>query len=563
VVILKNTGQIIQILNAETSSLFSQESVRIYDIQEINNVFWITTGEGLFSARKQKRDSFQLQKHDFNKQFGRSNQLGSFTVDKQGRFWICSIEGLVIYEPSKHNLLHAGNNPSHLEILNERYPFAGIYLDEPNNLVHYTTWEPSEKIFDLRTNKIISLYSGKGTATPDYNRLISKYLKDKHGTIWATSGGGLKLLNIRQVSSQTIANKKDNTYSLPTNDVTALLIDKEGSLWVGTTEGISITQPYNQSLVNLSTNNADRFQFAKMAVTSIIPVDRNCLLVGTQGGDGLYRTDSTFKVQEHYSFGSINYDWIWKYYRQGDSILISTQKGNLIYHVTTKKLEKLLTPPFDTFYPVFSFTPGKNGTIWVGRYINDFLEFDPRSGQYHKYSLTELGETSSVFKIASDRENNLWLLSSIAGVIKFDPSLKKITEYLPLHEVNGLLDSHTLFLIDVGDDLLIGYVAHGISLYNKKTKKFRHFSRADGLVSNSVTSAVQTDNNTVWITSRNGISRFDLQTKTFLNYNYDNGILQNDFSCISELADGRLAAGNKIGLVYFHPSTIHEIPQLT
>ena len=128
-VILKNTGEVLQIFNAGTSSLFSKESERIIDIREINDVYWITTSEGLFSARRENNDSFNIQKHDFKKQFGATNQLGSFTVDQQGRFWICTIQGLVIYDPAKNILLHTDNNPSKLEILNEHYPFKGVYID--------------------------------------------------------------------------------------------------------------------------------------------------------------------------------------------------------------------------------------------------------------------------------------------------------------------------------------------------------------------------------------------------------------------------------------------------
>lgn len=562
VAVLKNTGEIIQNFNSETNSLFSKESDRIFDIQELNDVLWIATGEGLFEVRKKTEKSFSLQKHDFKKKFGATNVLGSFVADDHNQFWICTINGLVIYDPVKNILFHTGNNPSQLKILHETYPVRAIYIDQ-QKLVQYTTWEPAVKTFDPHSNTIITHYTGKGSANPDYSKLIGQYLKDSHGTLWAASSIGMLMQRAGENKRHIIRHSKEDIYSLPSNDITSLLMDKEGSLWVGTAAGIGITNPYNLSLVNLSLSHADQFPFAKFSVNTIIPVDSNTLLIGTSGGDGLYKTDLAFNVQEHYSFGSMDYDWIWNYFKYGDSIFISTQKGNLIYHIKSKKLKKLLSPPFNTFFPVFSMAHGQNGTIWMSRYKNDFIQYDPKQNKYNRYSLGQLGELPSVLKIAIDRDNKIWLMSSIGGVFQFNESSNKISDRLPLTGKNSLVNSHILFMLDVGEDLLIGYVAHGISLYNKAKKTFLHFSRADGLASNSVTSAIQTDDKTVWISSRNGISRFDLKTKTFLNYNYDNGILQNDFNCISLLPDGRIAAGNKLGLVYFHPDQIQISPALT
>lgn len=562
--IIKNDGQVIKIVNAATHPLFSRESNFVNDIQEAKNIFWISTRDGLFAVRKQKDQVFTVQIHDLKKEFGyTTNVLGAFTIDSGGQLWICTFNGLVIYNPEKNMLLHTGNNPSSLQILNENKAFRSLYIDESKGQVRYSTWEPAEKIYDLHANKITTLYSGKGSVHPDYGRMINQFLKDDQGTLWIASGKGTRMIRKNSPTEDLIVHKPGNPYGLLSNATAALLQDKEGSVWLASWEGgINITQPYHQPVVNLSLNNVDEYPFAKWPISTIIPVDQNSFLIGTSRGNGLYRTDSSFNVQEHYSFGSMDYDWIWTYYKQGDSIFISTQKGNLIYHTKTKKLDKLLQPPFDQFLPINSFVPGKDSTIWMSRYRNDFMQYDPGTTRYKKYGLAQLGETTTVLSLLRDRENKLWIISSLAGILRFDETKEKITERLPLNKENGLLNTHILFTKDLGDEWLIGYVERGISLYNKKTKIFRHFSRSDGLISNSVTDAVQTDPYTVWIASANGISRFNLQTKTFLNYGYDNGILQNSFECITQLPDGRIAAGNTYGLVYFYPEKMNAAQRI-
>src|SRR6059058_4719749 len=111
-------------------------------------------------------------------------------------------------------------------------------------------------------------------------------------------------------------------------------------------------------------------------------------------------------------------------------------------------------------------------------------------------------------------------------------------------------------MLDVGKYLFIGYINMGFSLYNPTTKVFHHFSQADGLTSNSVTDAIEIKG-MIWIATSNGISRFDTATKEFINYNYDNGILDNDFECITQLPDGRIAAGSYKGMVLFDPDSIN------
>lgn len=561
VALMKNNGQILTTINSETQSLFSKNSNAIFDIQEDKNTTWISTGDGLFSLTKKNNQVTNIKKHDFQKDFSYStNVFGVFNIDDKNRLWICTLHGLVIYDPGKKELFHTLNNPDSLSILDEKNAFRNIWIDKENRTVRYATWEPAVRLYDIDENKITTIYSGKSAKRPDYSTLTSSFLKDDHGTLWISSGKGIQTFNY--TTEQIISHESDNSYSLLSNSIISLMQDKEGSIWAATSEGISITRPYLQSLVNLSYNSVNEFPFAKWAVNTIIPVSFNLFLIGTYAGDGLYSTDASFNVQEHYSFGTNKYDWIWKYSRHADKIYISAQGGNLLYDIKTQQLKKLTEPPFDTFHPIFTFATAKDSTIWMSRYYNDFMHYNPVTKNFKKYSLQQLGEEPSILQLSMDNEKNLWLLSSTAGIFKFDVNKEKITERLSANK-NGLLETHILFLKDIGEELLIGYRSKGISLYHKQKKTYRHFSRSDGLVSNSVKDALQTDKETVWIATGNGLSRFDLSTNTFTNYSYYDGILQNDFQCITQLPDGRLAAGNSKGLVHFSPSEINTQLELS
>ncbi len=194
--LMKNNGQILRVLNAETESLFSKNLDGVFDIQEHKNTFWISTGNGMFSCRKNGNQITTIQKHDLKKNFKYStNQLGSFVIDSKSRLWICTLHGLVIYDPDKKELFHSDNNPSSLNILKDKSTFRSLIIDEGNRTIWYSTWEPSVKVFNMDANKVNTIYSGKGSDNPDFANLINQFLKDDHGTVWMATEKGIKTRN--------------------------------------------------------------------------------------------------------------------------------------------------------------------------------------------------------------------------------------------------------------------------------------------------------------------------------------------------------------------------------
>jgi ligand-binding sensor domain-containing protein/two-component sensor histidine kinase len=553
VVVMNDKGKRLDIFNSLSTTLFSKESDAVFDIQEDKNSIWISTSDGLFQVNKKYHDIAHTKRIDLKKNFHFStNQLGLFNIDNSGRLWLCTLHGLAIYDPLTGKLFHKENNPEGLSILNEKSAFRSLSLDENNETVMYSIWEPAVRTFNRRDNKSNTIYSGKDSRNPDYGSLINQALKDDHGKLWIANGHGIRIID-KNNEEQVISYAPENFYGIRSNQVKSLLQDREGSIWLGTSEGISITRPYESNVVNLSVNNPGKYPFAAEEVNQIIPVNANTILVATRLG--IFRTDSLFNAMEHYSFGTNKYDWSWNYYRHRDKIYISTQGGNLLYDVKTAQLNKLTEPPFDKFFPVFSFVAGSDSSFWMSQYQDNFMQYNPFTKKYKVYNLPAMCEQSSIVQLARDREKNLWVISSSGGVFKFDEKREKITDRLTVNN-NGLRENNILFLEDVGNDLLIGYVSKGISLYNKKTRTFKHYSKSDGLVSNSVIAALQVDDNTVWIATRNGLSRFNLSTRSFKNLNFDNGILQNDFQCLTKLPGGRIAAGTLKGLLYFYPEKI-------
>lgn len=552
--VMRNNGKVLKSFNVVSSG-------NVADIKEDKKGFiWCSTGNGLFQLQKGNGSIKMVKRIDLPSYGHGTNIVGPFVFDEEDRLWMCTYKGLAIYDPAKDALYHVKNNPFHLFLLNDTLAFASIFLDTVSKKIWYSTWEPATHVYDLKTKINTTLYSGKRTALPDYNQIAGQFLTDSRKNLWMATWKGVSLFagNTRKI----FIHQNDNAFSLLSNAVNNICEDREGNFWFATAEGISITRPYHQPFLNLSGNSANEYSFAGKAVTSIIPVDSNTLLLGTYAADGLYETNMHFTVKRHFSFGTMDYDFIWKYYNDAESrqIYISTQAGMLVYNIRTHTVHKLLTPPFNEGQPVSSFVPADSGNVWMSRYRNSFFKYNLKKKTFRKYNLADLDEKPQMLWLYRDNDQALWIKANATGLLRFDEKTEKITERIVVKPDSrqGLLQSEILCLRDIGNYLFIGYETKGFSLYKKTSKAFSHFSKEDGLAGNYVSEAIQTKDGNVWIATTNGISRFDTATKGFINYNYDNGILENNFATITQLPDGRIGAGSIKGVVLFHPDSINS-----
>lgn len=550
--LMQNDGNVLDVLNSESSKAFTKFSDNISDIRKINDLFWISTGEGLFSVQLQQKKLGNLRKYDLRKTFSFStNALGLMQVDGQGKLWIGTMKGMVIFDPRKNLLQHKSSNPDQLPVLNEEYATKTFYLDTINQKLWYANWQPSMKLYDLRTKEVTTISTGT-SAKPQYEQLANCFLKDKQQRLWIATGEGLKYVSGNGPSIEgVIESRDDNPFGLKHPVVSALLQDKDGLLWTGTLNGISVANPYRQEVTNIALHNSHHFPFGKEQVNAVMQADENTLLAGTYNSGGVYVMDLAFNLKKKFQTGDFKKDWVWRFYRYGKNILVTAQGSNLLYDVKAKSLTVLQQPPFNRFYPVSSVVSVSDTMMWISRYYNDFLYYNPSTRRFKKRSLSSLGEEPTIIHLAPDTDSTIWIIADNQGLLRFHTGKEKIIERI-LPGENGLLQSQIMFVKDAGNWFLIGYVSKGLSLYHKKQKTFTHFSRADGLVSNSVSDAFVKDN-IAWITTTNGISRFDLNTKAFATYNQNKGILENDFQCITSLSDGRMVAGSTRGLVYFNP----------
>lgn len=561
IAIMNSDGRVLQVLNSATHPSFGAKLNYPVDIKEDKKGnFWCTALDGLFKLKREADTITMVQQINLSLYHYSAVNLGRFVIDKEGKLWLSTWKGIIIYDPAKAVLYHAANNPDQYSFLNDTaFAIATIFIEEERGKIWYSTWEPANRVINLQSKTNTVIYATENYAVRDYGEVVNTFFQDSKKHIWMGTGNGV---NVFSNDNRTrYVHRKDDKYSISRYAVNDIFEDREGNFWFATNSGISTTQPYHQPFTNVFFNTNFKDSLKDHSITCIVPIDHNTLLVGTNYG--IFETDTGFNIKKHYTYGSIEYDWIWTYYKDTvhQQVYFSTQGGMILYDLKTHSTKKLTYPPFNDHRSVSSFAAADRGNIWMCHYRNDFFKYNPSDKTYKKYSLTELGEMPQILHFTQNKTAGLWLLADNAGLLHFDEKKEAIVDRFMVEPVKqkGLLQSNIRVVLDLEDELFVGYVSKGLSLYNKTSKTWLHFSQADGLISNNVNDAMATKDGAIWITTSNGISRFDRKHHTFINYGYGNGIIENNLWELNRLPDGRLAAGNIKGAVVFNPDSVIHI----
>lgn len=551
---LKNDGQVIKTFHSKNTPVISGLANHITDIKEDKegNIWW-TSVDGFF---KLSTDKHQPECYKIKTSVLRGNLFNSFCFDDNGKVWTAGFLGFRIFDPESKTFTEAVKSPT----IRSKKDIATLTFHR--NKLWFSSWTPDIGAFDFSKNKLHFFYSGSGTLQPGYEKMCNEFYVDRNENLWMATGKGLFFIKKNETNaSQSFFFESGNIYSIGDNNITCMLEDLEGNFWFGTSQGVSITQPYQQKVVNFSTNNLKEAPYGDKTVKNIIEVDNNTLLIATHNADGIYETDSHFQIKKHYYYNDVRYDWIWTYYddKPRNRIFISTQEGMLIYDKLKHNLAKSTQPVFNNHIPVSSFEATSDSILWMSRFRGVFIRYNLITGKYKEYSLQQLGEPAQVLYLSKDKENRIWLIAHGSGLLRFDEKKRKIVERLSAtNHSSSILQPNITFFKDLGDYFIIGYFTKGISLYNKSTHSFQHLSQSDGLASNNTRAIFLSDSNKAWIATSNGISLLNLKDRTFKNYDYSSGILNNDFVSITQLQSGRIAAGATKGFVVFEPKKIDK-----
>lgn len=419
------------------NSLLSNKLISVV-VDKSQNIWAVSNTSGI-SVLDLSRNQF---KHFTNSPTDRtsisSNELNDAYVDKEGRIWVATYEGLDLFSESENAFTR----------------FSTSNSDIPTNII--------TSIFQSREGKFwIGTFYGLASGTPnlfskvdrEYGELssnsVNAFAETQDGSLWVGTDDGLNRLRPDATVFEWMNESTNPAISSP--DVMSLLADGP-NLWIGTySEGLNRLDLKNNETTVYTHSTLREDTIGQNGITSILKARDGTIIVGTFGGGvSIYNevTDNFTTLRNiPGDKSSLSNNYV---------IALFQDSLNYIWVGTEKGLNRLdlETLEFSVFYSnsgnpnsissdmVWAFYEDHEQNLWLGTSggsLNKWSRADRIAGinNFHHYAENISIPSSNVYGIKSDLKGTIWL-SHNRGITSFNPSSMETHQY---SVTDGLQDS--------------------------------------------------------------------------------------------------------------------------
>jgi len=204
------------------------------------------------------------------------------------------------------------------------------------------------------------------------------------------------------------------------------------------------------------------------------------------------------------------------------------------------------------------------GRIWVSSSIGFHLLESVNDStieliQLAKYS-SKIKE-NEIFDFLEDDKGNFWITGQNMGLLYFDPSTKKLNQYLNDSENSHTVSSNSAYTLmkDREGNIWMNTVDNGSTFFKPENKtpfiSFRYNAKDDQLkLIKNITSIHSRNDSLIWMGTDHGIVSFNRINSSFKNYDTHNGLSNNSVWSIHQTSDQSVWAGTSSGLNQLNPS---------
>lgn len=347
---------------------------------------------------------------------------------------------------------------------------------------------------------------------------INGFAQDSLGFLWIATSNGLNRYDASKFKVYRYF--ENNSNSLRSNNIFALLTTKNNELFIGTLGGgLSIYNRDNDNFENYLMNLNDTLSISSNNVRTIYEAKNGDIWIGTENGlNKFYRKSKTFKryyfnlKQDYNNFAN----QIWDITQTSDSVLwLGSLYGLIKFNIINNKYEIFKNdqknPNSLSHNFIFSIENCKDSLIYLGTYngLNEFNIYTNENKRIYFNNLTDKINNISSLKFY---KNELWCATK-DGLVEFDPITKTYSIYK-----NNIIDRKSIIsdklnalFVDSFEIMWIG-TEEGISYYDPTRYKFLDISkviiRDEGydILNRSAKAILETSNIEVWIGTSEGIA---------------------------------------------------------
>lgn len=387
-------------------------------------------------------------------------------------------------------------------------------------------FEAENKLYEINAEaNVVDITDLNPVTSSLKNQYINFILEDYSGLIWIGTNTGLFKINKNNIQFKN--KTTNNSLQKIKHNYIRALHNQNNTLWLGTKEGelgklvfdtvsgTTISQTwFPAKRINATTD----FDFT---INTIETDDDGDLWAG--GTEGLFympKGHSTLQQMAPYTAkGKEPVNQIWSLKAIKNLIFIGTiHSGLLVYNKTSKTYSKVLLNGAQCTQPIWTITPLKNNTLWVGT-------------------------AAGIYSIVYDTAKNTYAL--------LPPKVEGGVEFAG-REIWGIVEE--------AENIWLGSTENGLTQLNKKTKKITHYKVENGLTENVISGLVADGNGNIWVSTIGGLNKINIATKKVTVYTEDDGLLSNDFNfgAATMTPWGEIFLGTKVGLTSFFPDKINN-----
>lgn len=362
-------------------------------------------------------------------------------------------------------------------------------------------------------------------------------IEDSKQRIWVATPNGLNQFHRDKNSFTLHKNSEKSSPKSAINDVYKIYEDYKGKLWLGTRDGLDLFDPETGKFTRFQNNPDDPSSIDDNVVLSIYEDQDHKIWVGTQNGGLNLLETSNGKFKRFYPKREGSKEPISSGIRdiEGDNtggLWLSTETGLFNFKPDTESFIHYKRDPNNpnslTTNRLWNLFTDKQNNLWISSGVAGLSIFNPQEEKFVNYQHSPYDNASvasnNIRNVYQDNSGNFWIALFPSGVDFVNLSTSIFAVYNENPGKQNSIPNHTIDSIHPAPDgkIWIG-TEGGLSLFDPVNKNFEHFKakpKVPGSLSANAVLAIEVDNNgQQWFgTWSGGLNLFDPQTKTFKHY---------------------------------------------
>jgi ligand-binding sensor domain-containing protein/DNA-binding response OmpR family regulator/signal transduction histidine kinase len=519
---------------------------------DADNLLWVATWDGLNMYDGSSFRVFNYSKENDFKSIG-NNVIQNITEDKNGNIWISTIEGISRYEKRTgkfYNYFYKQYREG--KVSEQEYSIAvdgagTVYcLSQNSGLNYYDAASDTFRTCKLpqRKSKIIKitfddanhlwLLNSNGqldVCARDKNSFVLLYTfqekKDiinlfviNHGVVFTTADDQLFSVNTGTLERKLVM-------QMP-HSLNSIIFYKDHYLLGWASKGYGV---FDNNFLPSTFLGAEAKQMRDVKITSWALGTEDILWFGTDGNGILkiYPKTKSFGTVTTSENGMPYNKSVRAFCEDNGNLWVGTKGSGIIVYQnfwatksTSIKKQYFLAPEELDNNAVYALKKGNDDLIYIGTDGKGIGVYDQKNKKFNKWSSIKGNdawpEFGSVYAIFQDTDNSLWLGTSGYGLIhlkinsdqKGNLSVTFLQKFTFNSSDTGPAND-IIYSLTAGDEnqLWIGCRYGGLSLLNKKTKKFKNFKAftyEGSLSNNDVLSVFKDSRNRIWVGTSYGLN---------------------------------------------------------